>query len=65
MDRRHPGSQDTFGDVHVDLDSSAPCWNDGPPRVLRAEDQSSKTLLLKRDLGLWIAASAVHHRRQR
>jgi hypothetical protein len=30
-----------------------------PPRVLRAENQSSKALLLKRDLGLWIAASAA------
>ena len=28
MDDRHPGSQDASGDIHVSLDSSAPCWND-------------------------------------
>jgi hypothetical protein len=26
--RWHPGSQDASGDIHVSLDSSAPCWND-------------------------------------
>ena len=29
MDSRHPGVQDASGDVHVGLDSSTPCWNDG------------------------------------
>jgi hypothetical protein len=28
MDCRHPGSQDASGDIHVNLDSSTPCWND-------------------------------------
>ena len=28
MDRRHPGPQDASGDIHVNLDSSTPCWND-------------------------------------
>ena len=29
MDGRHPsGSQDASGDVHVNLGSSTPCWND-------------------------------------
>jgi hypothetical protein len=29
MDGRHPGSQGrASGDVHVNLDSSTPCWND-------------------------------------
>jgi hypothetical protein len=29
MDGRHPGTQDASGDIHVVLDSSTPCWNDG------------------------------------
>jgi hypothetical protein len=30
MDGRHPsGAQDASGDIHVALDSSTPCWNDG------------------------------------
>ena len=29
MDGRHPGPQDASGDIHVGLDSSTPCWNDG------------------------------------
>ena len=29
MDDRHPGAQDASGDIHVALDSSTPCWNDG------------------------------------
>ena len=29
MDGRHPGERDASGDIHVNLDSSAPCWNDG------------------------------------
>ena len=29
MDSRHPGLQDASGDIHVSLDSSTPCWNDG------------------------------------
>ena len=29
MDGRHPGVQDASGDIHVGLDSSTPCWNDG------------------------------------
>jgi len=28
MDCRPPGSRDASGDIHVSLDSSAPCWND-------------------------------------
>jgi hypothetical protein len=28
MDCRHPGPQDASGDIHVNLDSSTPCWND-------------------------------------
>ena len=28
MDCRHPGSQDASGNIHVNLDSSTPCWND-------------------------------------
>jgi hypothetical protein len=29
MDCRHPsGAQDAFEDIHVDVDSSTPCWND-------------------------------------
>jgi hypothetical protein len=27
-DCRHPGSQDASGDIHVNLGSSTPCWND-------------------------------------
>jgi hypothetical protein len=29
MDGRHPGVQDASGDIHVGMDSSTPCWNDG------------------------------------
>ncbi len=30
MDSRHAsGAQDASGDIHVGLDSSTPCWNDG------------------------------------
>jgi hypothetical protein len=29
MDGRHPGAQDASGNIHVGLDSSTPCWNDG------------------------------------
>src|SRR5262245_35853774 len=29
IDGRHPDSQGRSGDIHVNLDSSAPCWNDG------------------------------------
>jgi hypothetical protein len=29
MDGRHPDAQDASGDIHVGLDSSTPCWNDG------------------------------------
>jgi hypothetical protein len=28
MDGRHPGPQDASGNIHVNLDSSTPCWND-------------------------------------
>ena len=28
MDSRHPGLQDASGNIHVNLDSSTPCWND-------------------------------------
>ena len=28
MDCRHLGSQDASGDIHFDLDSSTPYWND-------------------------------------
>jgi hypothetical protein len=28
MDGRHPGRKDASEDIHVNLDSSAPCWND-------------------------------------
>jgi len=28
MDCRHPGPQDASGDIHFNLDSSTPCWND-------------------------------------
>ena len=35
MDGRHPGVQDASGDIHVNLDSSTPCWNDAIEGVLR------------------------------
>jgi hypothetical protein len=28
MDCRHPGSLDASGNIHVNLGSSTPCWND-------------------------------------
>jgi hypothetical protein len=28
MDCPHPGRRDASGDVHVNLGSSTPCWND-------------------------------------
>jgi hypothetical protein len=35
MDGRHPGSQGrASGNVHVNLDSSTPCWNDAIERTL-------------------------------
>jgi hypothetical protein len=33
MDSRHPGTQDASEGIHVSLDSSAPCWNDGITRL--------------------------------
>jgi hypothetical protein len=34
MNGLHPDSQYASGDIHVSLDSSAPCWND-PDRGIR------------------------------
>jgi hypothetical protein len=34
MDGRQPRSQDGSGDIHVGLDSSAPCWNDAIDGIL-------------------------------
>jgi len=28
MDSRHQVRKDAFGNIHVNLDSSTPCWND-------------------------------------
>jgi hypothetical protein len=28
MDGRHPARMDASGNVHVNLNSSSPCWND-------------------------------------
>ena len=51
---RHPGWQHASGDIHVSLDSSAPCWNDaieaallevteGPlPRIFKEATKSTK-----------------------
>ena len=33
--------KDASGDVHVGLDSSAPCWNDGIERPLRSFERNS------------------------
>ena len=33
--------KDAFGDVHVNLDSSTPCWNDGSKRLLELTEISS------------------------
>ena len=33
--------KDAPGDVHVGLDSSAPCWNDGIERPLRSFERNS------------------------
>jgi hypothetical protein len=35
MDSRHPGLQDASGNIHVNLDSSTPCWNDVIDGLLR------------------------------
>ena len=53
MDGRHPGLQDASGDIHVGLDSSTPCWNDGieestktdrdPPRLLFSKEDTKIT----------------------
>src|SRR5262249_9814242 len=56
MDRRHPGLQGSPGNIHVNLDSSTPCWNDAivgcakllspPPRIFkggREDTWASKT----------------------
>ena len=32
--------KDASGDVHVGLDSSAPCWNDGIERPLRSFERT-------------------------
>ena len=34
MDSRHPGRRDASGNLHVNLGSSAPCWNDAIGGVL-------------------------------
>jgi hypothetical protein len=50
MDSRHPGRKDAFGNIHVNLDSSTPCWNDAiavllelteapPPLILKGENE--------------------------
>ena len=36
--------KDAYGDIHVDLDSSVPCWNDAIGRAL-LNDQSSSCLI--------------------
>jgi hypothetical protein len=46
MDCRRPGSQDTSGDVPVDLGSSPPCWNDEIERFAsRGRDPSATECL--------------------
>jgi len=44
MDRRHPGSQDASGDIHVGLDSSTPCWNDAIRGVVLKMTEAFSTL---------------------
>jgi hypothetical protein len=47
MDCRHPGVQDASGDIHVSLDSSAPCWNDNRGAVLKLTEAPSTSVFSK------------------
>jgi hypothetical protein len=51
MESRQPGSHGCSGDVHVDLDSSSPCWNNvsGVP-LLKTEAGLSVTVFSKEHL---------------
>ena len=47
MDGRHPGSQGrASGNIHVNLDSSTPCWNDAIEGVAGQELQRRAMLKL-------------------
>jgi hypothetical protein len=52
MDGRHPGSQDASGNVHVNLDSSSPCWNDVIEKVLELTE-APPPLFSKEDTKDW------------
>ena len=47
MDGRHPDAQDASGDIHVGLDSSTPCWNDGIEGVVLRLTQASTRVFSK------------------
>src|SRR4029077_19520234 len=47
MDCRHPDVQDASGDIHVSLDSSAPCWNDNRGVVLKLTEAPSTSVFSK------------------
>ena len=49
MDCRHPDSQDTSGDIHVNLDSSTPCWKNGNRGVLLELTEAPPPRIFKGD----------------
>ena len=49
MDRRHPGSQDASGDIHVGLDSSTPCWNDAIEDLYQRLTETSTRVFSKEE----------------
>jgi hypothetical protein len=44
MDGRHLGPQDASGHVHVNLDSSTPCWNDQRRVLLKLTEISPRRI---------------------
>jgi hypothetical protein len=47
MDSRHPGRRDASGNIHVDLGSSTPCWNDAIGGVLPELTEAPSSRIFK------------------
>jgi len=48
MDRRQPGSLDASGNIHVSLESSAPCWNDTIEELTKTDPKGLSIFVFQR-----------------
>jgi hypothetical protein len=47
MDSRHPGRRDASGNIHVNLGSSTPCWNEAIGGVLPELTEAPSSRIFK------------------